>query len=46
VLGTEIKSKTSFTGVEISNMPIEITNIHIQINVSEFNNKVSFICAQ
>jgi hypothetical protein len=36
--GTEIKIKTSFSGVETSIMPIGNTNIHTQNNVSFFLN--------
>jgi len=34
VYRTEIKAKTSFSWVDTSNMPIGITCIHIEINVS------------
>ena len=38
------KVKKPLREVKIAIMPIGITNIHKQINVSEFINKLSFIC--
>ena len=38
------KVKKHLREVKTAIMPIGITNIHKQINVSEFINKLSFIC--
>jgi len=44
VLEPEINLKNSFLGLVNSIIRIENTNIHIQMNVSEFFNKLSFLC--